>query len=113
MTDKIKKGKDGEARAENFLKEKGYQIVVRNYRFRRSEIDLIVQKDNWLVFVEVKMRSSSAFGHPEQSVNSAKRKKVMEGAAQYLAETNWQGNVRYDIVAVGKQEIVHFEDAFY
>ena len=113
MTDKIKKGKDGETRAENFLKEKGYEIVVRNYRFRRSEIDLIVRKENWLVFVEVKMRSSSAFGHPEQSVNSAKRKKVMEGAAQYLTETNRQGNVRYDIVAIGRREIVHFEDAFY
>jgi len=113
MTDKIKKGKDGEVRAERFLQEKGFEIVARNYRFKRSEIDLIVRKSNWLVFVEVKMRSSATFGHPEQSVNVAKRKKVMEGAAQYLEETNWQGNVRYDIVAINKNDIVHFEDAFY
>jgi len=113
MTDKIKKGKDGEVRAENFLKEKGFEIVSRNYRFRRSEIDLIIRKNNWLVFVEVKMRSSSVFGHPEQSVNAAKRKKIMEGAAQFLQESNWQGNVRYDIVAISKKEIEHFEDAFY
>jgi len=113
MSDKIKKGKEGEVRAERFLTEKGYETVVRNYRYKRSEIDLIVKKENWLVFVEVKMRSSAAFGHPEQSVNSAKRKKVMEGAAQYLEETNWKGNVRYDIVAINRKEIVHFEDAFY
>lgn len=113
MTDKITKGKNGEAQAESFLKEKGYDLVARNYRFKRSEIDLIVRKENWLVFVEVKMRSSSTFGYPEQSVNKAKRAKVMEGAAQYLIESNWQGNVRYDIVAINKSEIVHFEDAFY
>ncbi len=113
MTDKIRKGKDGEKTAEDFLKEKGFEIVARNYRFKRSEIDLIVRKNNWLVFVEVKMRSSLAFGHPEQSVHSAKRKKVMEGAAHYLEVSNWQGNVRYDIVAINKDEIVHFEDAFY
>ncbi len=113
MTDKIEIGKEGEARAENFLKEKGYEVIAKNYRFKRSEIDLIVRQGNWLVFVEVKLRSSSMFGNPEQSVNEAKRKKVMEGAAQYLLDTNWQGNVRYDIVAIHKKEIVHFEDAFY
>jgi putative endonuclease len=113
MSDKIDKGKVGEAKAENFLKEKGYEIVARNYRFKRSEIDLIVTKENWLVFVEVKMRSSSAFGHPEESVNKAKRKKIMEGAGQYLIDSNWSGNVRYDIVAIYREEVVHFEDAFY
>jgi putative endonuclease len=113
MTDKIKKGKDGEAKAEKFLEEKGYEIVRRNYRFKRSEVDLIVKKENWLVFVEVKMRTSSAFGHPEEAINSAKRKKVMEGAAQYLIDSDWQGNVRYDVVAIYRKEIVHFEDAFY
>jgi putative endonuclease len=109
----LETGKNGEKLAAKFLQEKGYLIVARNYRHKRSEIDLIIRKDNWLVFVEVKLRSSSTFGHPEESVNVAKRKKVMEGAAQYLLETNWQGNVRYDIVAITKKEIVHFEDAFY
>jgi putative endonuclease len=110
---KIKIGQEAEATAEKFLIDKGYNIVARNYRFKRSEIDLIVKKDNWLIFVEVKMRSGYAFGYPEQSVTPAKRKKVMEGASQYLIETNWQGNVRYDIVAITPKEIMHFEDAFY
>jgi putative endonuclease len=113
MTTKTEKGKEGEATAEKFLADKGYTVIARNYRYKRSEIDLIVQKENWLVFVEVKMRSSKAFGFPEKSVNAAKRKKILEGAAQYLHETNWTGNVRYDIVAIHKNEIEHFEDAFY
>jgi putative endonuclease len=106
-------GKQGEHQAEEFLLQKGYATICRNYRYKRSEIDLIVQKENWLVFVEVKMRSSEAYGFPEESVNAAKRKKILEGAAHYLQETNWQGNVRYDIVAISKDKIEHFEDAFY
>lgn len=113
MTTRVEKGKEGELKAGNFLKTKGYEIVARNYRHKRSEIDLIVRKENWLVFVEVRMRNSTAFGHPEETISEAKRKKVMEGAAHYLEETKWAGNVRYDIVAISKNEIVHFEDAFY
>jgi putative endonuclease len=113
MTDKIKKGKSGEVQAENLLIKKGFEILERNYRYKRSEIDLIVRKSDWLVFVEVRMRTSSAFGYPEQTISPNKRKKIMEGAAQYLVETNWPGNVRYDVVAIRKNEITHFEDAFY
>jgi putative endonuclease len=113
MFNKTEIGKQGEIKAENFLIEKGYIIIARNYRYKRSEIDLIVQKENCLVFVEVKMRSSKTFGFPEESVKEAKRKKILEGAAQYLHETNWQGNVRYDIVAIHQNKIEHFEDAFY
>jgi putative endonuclease len=113
MSDKIKKGKEGEATAEQFLVGQGYEIVARNYRFKRSEVDLIVRKENWLVFVEVRLRNSTTFGHPEQTISEAKQKKVMEGAAQYLEETNWKGNVRYDVVAITRKEIMHFEDAFY
>jgi putative endonuclease len=113
MINKTERGKQGEAKAEKFLTDKGYTVIARNYRYKRSEIDLIVQKENWLVFVEVKLRTSKAFGFPEESVNAAKRKKILEGAAQYLHETNWTGKVRYDIVAIHNNEIEHFEDAFY
>ena len=112
-SDKIKKGKQGELKAEQHLMEKGYQVVARNYRYKRSEIDLIIRKENWLVFVEVRLRTSNAFGFPEQTISAAKKKKIMEGAAQFLEETKWIGNVRYDIVAIQKNDIVHFEDAFY
>ncbi len=117
MSDKIKRGTEGEDLAANFLKEKGYAILERNYRHKKSEIDLIVSRDKWLVFVEVKLRSSTAFGYPEEFVDYQKKKMIFQGALHYMYEKNWQGNVRYDIVAInmvyGKPEIHHLEDAFY
>ena len=103
--------------AAEYLVSKGYEIVIRNYRFKHSEIDLIVRKNDWLVFVEVKTRSSQTFGHPEEFVDDQKERKILEGAEQYIFENDWQGNVRYDIVAVllkgEPPEILHLEDAFY
>lgn len=103
--------------AASFLEDKGYKVLCKNYRHKHSEIDLIVEKDNWLVFVEVKTRSSIAFGYPEEFVDERKAAKIMEGADQYVFEMDWQGNVRYDIVSVrlknGRPEIVHFEDAIH
>lgn len=117
MTDKIKRGNFGEELAAGFLAEKGFEILERNYRYKHSEIDLIVRKANWLIFVEVKTRSSSAFGHPEEFVDYHKVKKILEGAEHYMYAIDWQHNVRYDIVSVflkeGEPEIVHIEDAFY
>jgi putative endonuclease len=117
MTDKIKKGNQGERLAADFLARKGFEIVERNYRYKHAEIDLIVKKDNWLIFVEVKTRSSVAFGHPEEFVDYKKVKKILEGAEHYIYEIDWQHNVRYDIVSVllknGEPEVVHLEDAFY
>src|SRR6478609_7752895 len=117
MSDKIRKGKEGEELAAKFLAEKGSEIVERNYRHKRSEIDLIVRKTNWLVFVEVKFRTSDAFGFPEEFVDYKKVKNILAGAEEFTYQIDWRGNVRYDIVAVrsidGKQEIKHIEDAFY
>ena len=117
MSDKIKKGKEGEERAAKFLEEKGYEIVERNYRHKRSEIDLIVRKTNWLVFVEVKFRTSDAFGFPEEFVDYKKVKNILSGAEEYTYQIDWRGNVRYDIVAIrnvnGVEEVKHIEDAFY
>ena len=117
MSDKIKKGKEGEAIAADFLVAKGFEIIVRNYRYKHSEIDLIVKKNNWLIFVEVKMRSSDAFGFPEEFVDYKKVKAVLVGAEEYTYRNNWNGNIRFDIVSIrernGEREVVHIEDAFY
>jgi putative endonuclease len=117
MSDKIKKGSEGEDLARTFLEKKGFTILEKNYRYRRSEIDLIVEKENWLVFIEVKTRTSVAFGYPEEFVDYNKKKMIFQGALNYMIEKDWQGNVRYDIVAVlmdgNEVEIKHIEDAFY
>ena len=116
MSDKIKAGTEGENLAAEFLQKKGFEIVVRNYRYKHAEIDLIVRKDECIIFVEVKTRSSSSFGEPEAFVDSRKAAKIFEGAEQYTFENNWSGNIRFDIVSVktgSAPEIVHFEDAFH
>lgn len=117
MSDKIKKGKEAEDLAADFLMAKGFEIIARNYRHKHSEIDLIVKKNNWLIFVEVKMRSSDAYGYPEDFVDYKKAKNIVTGAEEYTYQQDWQGNVRFDIVSIreqrGKREIVHIEDAFY
>lgn len=116
MTDKIKTGQAGENLAAEFLEKKGYEIIARNFRSKRSEIDLIVKKNNMMVFVEVKTRTSFSYGPPEAFVDYAKANMIVEGAEQYTFDKKWEGNIRFDIVSVKmgpEPEIVHFEDAFY
>jgi putative endonuclease len=114
MSDKTKTGNEGENLAAEFLKEKGFEIVLRNYRYKHAEIDLIVKRDNWLIFIEVKTRSSNAYGFPEEFVDSTKVTHIFKAAEEYIFSTNWQGNIRFDIVSVniGKTtKIFHLEDA--
>jgi putative endonuclease len=114
MTDKIETGTKGEQLAADFLVSKGFRVVCRNYRFGKSEIDLIVRRGDWLIFVEVKTRSSDEYGDPEQFVDRKKSRKVFQAAEHYIFSTDWQGHVRFDIVAVklnDPPEIVQLEDA--
>lgn len=110
-------GRWGETTAASFLLEKGFKIIAKNYRNWQSEIDLIVTKDDMLVFVEVKTRSGTAFGMPEEFVNATKAKLVMRAAEQYIFDADWEHDVRFDIVSIlilpdGSTEIRHIEDAF-
>lgn len=114
MTDKMKLGKEGERLAANFLMQKGFEVVYRNFRFRRAEIDLIVRREDWLLFVEVKTRSSSAFGEPEEAVTAKKVRMMYDAAEEYIYSIDWKGHVRFDIISVklgSPPEIMHFEDA--
>jgi putative endonuclease len=114
MSDKIKTGTRGENLAAEFLVKKGFEVVTRNFRHGRTEIDLIVKRGDWLIFVEVKSRSSSAFGEPEEFVDHHKGRNVFEAAEEYIFSRDWRGHIRFDIVSVKlgeNPEIVHFEDA--
>jgi len=116
MTDNIKTGNAGENLAAEFLEKKGYEIIARNFRSKRSEIDLIARKNNMIVFVEVKTRSSFSHGPPEAFVDYRKANMIIEGAEQYTFDNKWEGNIRFDIVSVKigfESDIAHFEDAFY
>jgi putative endonuclease len=114
MSDTMKTGSNGENMAAEFLEQKGFKIVARNYRHKRAEIDLIVKRDNWLLFIEVKTRSSFDYGEPEDFVDNLKAHKIFQAAEHYIFSTDWQGHVRFDVVSVKlgtETEIVHFEDA--
>lgn len=114
MSDKIETGGMGEKLAADFLVSLGFTVVERNYRWGKAEIDLIVQREDWLIFVEVKTRSSEAYGEPESFVSDDQRRLIYGAAEEYIFSTDWQGNIRFDIVSVKPKtppEIVHFEDA--
>jgi putative endonuclease len=112
-----KKGDYGEKLAAAALSEKGYRILVLNYRCGRNEIDIIAEKDGVLVFVEVKARKNSRFGFPEDFVDERKAELITTAAEHYILETGWKKDIRFDIVSIlmgnDGHEIQHFEDAFY
>ncbi len=108
-------GKKGENMAEKFLINKGYNILERNYRFRRAEIDIIARLNQKMVFVEVKTRSNGNFGFPEMAVGDAKMEAIYQCAEAYIDQNAWLGPIRFDIIAIILQhpvDIMHFKDAF-
>ena len=114
MSDKIEIGRQGENLAAEFLQAKGWEIVTRNFRHKKAEIDLIIKRDDWTIFVEVKTRSSADYGEPEDFVDEFKARKIFEAAEEYIFATNWMGHVRFDVISIkltAPPEIMHFEDA--
>ncbi len=114
----IEKGRKAEALAIEYLQSKGYEIITQNYRYKKAEIDLIVKKENFIVFVEVKYRTSVSYGLPEEMVGKEQSQRIIQAADYYLFSTNTSHNPRFDIVAIteqilGQTQILHLEDAFY
>ena len=97
----LPKGKLGEDLASNFLKEKAYRIIDRNFHSRTGEIDLIATNKGILVFVEVKTRWNASYGRPEESVTPWKIKSIIS-AAQYfkLLHPELPAALQIDVVAV-------------
>ena len=93
-------GREGEALAANFLQQKGYEIVDRNWRYGPKEIDIVARDGDTMVFVEVKTRSTLAFELPQEAVTKKKMKNLVEAADAYLIQRNIDLESRFDIVAV-------------
>ncbi len=112
-----KLGKRGEQLAVEFLRKKGYRILETNWHYYREEIDILAFDNNMLVVAEVKTRSTSYFGNPEEAVTPAKAKRLINAAEAYLEEKNLDLDVRYDIISIILNEkttqINHIKDAFY
>lgn len=102
----------GERIAENFIKSKGYKIVMKNYRCKLGEIDLIAERGNLLVFIEVKTRSNDKFGKGFEAVNFKKIDKIRKVATLYLMQNNLEREVRFDVISIDNRKVTHLEGAF-
>jgi putative endonuclease len=91
-------GAAAEALAARFLAERGLTIVGRNYRCRGGEIDIIARDGETLVFVEVRMRRSRAFGGPGESITAVKRRRLRLAAQHYLARLRTEPPCRFDAI---------------
>ncbi|MEN8152446.1 MAG: YraN family protein [Acidobacteriota bacterium] len=110
-------GAEGEKEAVKYLRAEKYSIIEKNCRVGGSEIDIIAVKDGFLVFIEVKTRSSEDYGYPEEFVDRRKIKKIISGAKLFSARKKWRDHlIRFDIISLlfaeGKFKIDHIENAF-
>ena len=116
MADHNDLGEMGEERARDFLIENGYKIRETKWRTGSLELDIIAEKDDTLVIVEVKTRSGAFAENPEQYIDNRKIKNIVTAAERYIMRYDWNGHTRFDVIAVvvngQKVEIDHIEDAF-
>jgi len=108
----INKGKYGEAIACVFLQKQGLVLLERNFRTRFGEIDLIMQDEKTIVFVEVKYRTSLDYGSPLESITLRKQNKIKKVASYYLSRfTHWPP-CRFDVLGIIDKEIIWVKGAF-
>lgn len=109
-------GNRGERLAEQYLNDLAYKTICRNWKCSKGEIDLIVIKEQSIIFVEVKTRSSNYWGEPETAVSDNKIKRIVDAADCFLADNDFDLDVRFDIVSIilkhDESQIYHIEDAF-
>ncbi|MFV8225170.1 YraN family protein [Christiangramia aquimixticola] len=109
-------GKKGEELAIEYLRLKEYEILQRNYRYQKAEVDIIAKRENTLIAVEVKTRSTLEFGDPQDFVKPKQIQQLVKAVNNYVEESGLEVDVRFDIIAIIKnrtgQKIEHIQDAF-
>ena len=94
-------GKFGEDIAERYLKQNGYRIIGRNFSCRQGELDIIAEKNEYVVFIEVKTRSNFLYGTPAQAVDKTKKEHMKRVAKYYLHIQGWERRfIRFDVIEV-------------
>jgi putative endonuclease len=107
-----------EGMAAAFLEEHGTEILERNWRYKRAEVDIIAKEGAVLVFVEVKMKTYVDYGRPEEKVDRRKKRLLIDAAMAYMRAIGHEWEIRFDILAIigGPGEefgITHYKDAFF
>lgn len=119
MMDSRMLGRWGEEQAARYLRRKGYNIVDMNFSCRMGEIDLIVRRGSFIVFVEVKTRKDASFAQAREFVDRAKQKRILAAAMLWLSGNDCELQPRFDVIEVyapqgtmGRARIEHIENAF-
>jgi len=116
MCSKTDIGRKGEKLAGIYLADRGYKIVAYNWRYKHKEIDILAYDTDWLVVVEVKLRSSDSYGDPSEFVTLKKQRFLIEAAEAYLDTIPSAPEVRFDVISIvgseGNYNIEHITDAF-
>ena len=116
-------GNLGEERAQAYLSSKGFHIRHVNWhnltpsgKMGNLELDIVAEKDGWLVVVEVKTRSTETFEHPEEAITKKKIRNIINATHEYIFQFDWPGETRFDVISViphGQDFLIeHIEDAF-
>ena len=107
----------GEEMAAKHLHDNGFIILTTNWRFGKDEIDIIAEKGEFLVIVEVKTRRSAGYGEPEVFVNQAKQRFLVRATQAYLERNEVEKETRFDVISIVLNNttriINHIEGAFY
>ncbi len=117
MADHIELGKRGEQKAADYIRERGYKIVARNWRFKHKEVDIIAYDGNYLVVIEVRTRTSSNWEHPRESITPGKIRFLVNATEEFIMQKKIDNPVRFDVVTCmpkGETEwdIDHIKAAF-
>ena len=118
MAEHNKLGNEGEQIATNYLVNKGYAILERNWHFGKYELDIIAEIDEYLVVVEVKSRSTDTWEHPLDAITNSKIRFMVNATEAYILKHDIDKEVRFDVIStIPKKnmdwEIEHIEDAFH
>lgn len=109
-------GAYGEDLAIRFLQNKGFEVLDRNYRFGKGELDIICKDKEVLVIIEVKTRASNVHGEPYISVSFKKQRQIVQLANRYIREKNIDLEVRFDVLSIvsnnSQTTIDHIINAF-
>jgi putative endonuclease len=120
MPSTAEKGRWAEDLACNWLEQHNHTILDRNYRFMRSEVDIVAFEPNEIVFVEVRSLAKALFGRPEETVSEQKKQHLYLAAEAWLHERKMEGaRIRFDVISVigpfetPNPEITHYRNAFW
>ncbi len=106
-------GNTGEVVAQQYLKKNKYKIIDTNFSCKLGEIDIIATKNDVIVFVEVKSKSSKKYGLPREMVTFYKQNKIKLVASYYLQKNSaFNKNCRFDVIEILDGQINHIENAF-